>query len=274
MTSLYENKILRSIALPVLKAVNRDIRIRHHWTGRPVKLNLFAHKGYWYHGRNREKEEMEAIRLLIDDGDIAVEVGGHIDYISMLLSQAVGRGSVIVFEPGSNNLPYLRANIAGLDNVRLIEKGCGSQAEDLVFYEESLTGQNNSFVPDFQGLQSNAAHAGTVDVDVTSSVVQVVRVDQEVPDAPSFVKIDVEGFELAVLHGAEGWFTAGATPPIFMIEVQADQAAVTDWFHSRGYRLFEIDGTAMPSIPEMTINLFALHPTEHKRQIANWLGAE
>lgn len=267
---LYENGLLRAIILPVLKAVSRDITIRHHWTDQPLKLNLFAHKGYWYHGRHREEDEMHAIELLIEPGDAAVEVGGHIGYIGLLLARAVGHGTLTVFEPGSNNLPYLRSNLAGLANVTLIEKGCGPRSENLTFYEESLTGQNNSFVSSFRGLQDNAASAPTVSVDVTPHVVPVVRLDQEVPDVPSFVKIDVEGFELSVLHGAEGWFAEGRTPPIFMIEVQADHAAIADWFHTRGYRLFDIAGQPMAAIPETTINLFALAPDVHGARLERW----
>jgi FkbM family methyltransferase len=267
---LYENGLLRAIILPIMKAVSRDITIRHHWTGQQLKVNLFAHKGYWYHGRRREKDEMRAIELLVEPGDLAVEVGGHIGYIALLLARAVGYGKLIVFEPGSNNLPYLRANLADLDNVTLIEKGCGPRSENMTFFEESLTGQNNSFVSSFRGLQDNAANAPNVSVDVTSHVVPVVRLDQEVPDTPAFVKIDVEGFELAVLHGAESWFENGRMSPIFMIEVQADHAAIADWFSARGYKLFDVHGRPMMEIPETTINLFALAPRIHAARLERW----
>ncbi len=83
LARLNENPLLRSLGLPLLKAFNRDISIRHHWLDRKIKLNLFAHKGYWFHGRHREAEEMQAIRALIAAGDTVVEVGGHIGYISL-----------------------------------------------------------------------------------------------------------------------------------------------------------------------------------------------
>ena len=268
--SLYENTLLRSIALPILKAIGRDVSIKHHWTGRPLKLNLFTHKGYWYHGRSREKEEMLAIQSLVTPGDMVVEVGGHIGYITLLLSQMVAEGSVTVFEPGSNNLPYIRTNVADIDNIALIEKGCGSKQADMMFHEDNLTGQNNSFVNDFRGLESNTANAPNVKVSVKHRTVSVVRLDEEIPVGPAFVKIDVEGFEFSVLQGAGGWFAPGSKPPIFMIEVQADHAAIADWFHARGYELFDIEGAAMSSIPETTINLFALVPDLHVEQLRRW----
>lgn len=267
---LYENKFLRAFVLPALKAISRDITIRHHWTGHPIKLNLFAHKGYWYHGRRREEDEMRAIASLVQAGDVAVEVGGHIGYISLLLSKSVESGNVTVFEPGSNNLPYIRHNLAGLSNVTLIEKGCGPKADFLTFYEESLTGQNNSFVSSFQGLESNSGSAPNISVEVSQHKVPVVRLDEEIPDPPAFVKIDVEGFEYPVLQGTEGWFSENLTPPIIMIEVQADHADIADWFSTRGYQLFDIEANPITQIPETTINIFALNPKAHTKQLARW----
>jgi FkbM family methyltransferase len=271
---LNENRLLRSIGLPLLKALNRDISIRHHWLDRNVKLNLFAHKGYWYHGRRREVEEMHAIRAMISPGDTVVEVGGHIGYISLWFAECVrsdSNGSVTVFEPGSNNLPYIRQNVSGVDYIRLIEKGCGSEAGKLEFFEDSLTGQNNSFVESFDGLQSNINAAPNVEVQISKRSVDVVRLDKELENAvPSFIKIDVEGYELPVLHGAGGWFGLGRKPPIIMIEVQADHDEIGAWMRERDYTLFDIDGREVSAIPHSTLNLFALNRDQHAAELARW----
>jgi FkbM family methyltransferase len=271
---LNENRLLRSIGLPLLKALNRDISIRHHWPGRKIKLNLFAHKGYWFHGRRREAEEMSAIRAMISTGDSVVEVGGHIGYITLWFAECAGsatNGNVTVFEPGSNNLPYIRQNLVGVANVRLIEKGCGSAAGQLEFFEDSLTGQNNSFVSSFEGLQSNIDAAPNVDVRVNKRSVEVVRLDQELGNtAPDFLKVDVEGFEYPVLQGASGWYGPDRKPPIIMIEVQADHDAIGSWMHEQGYSLFDIEGHEVNTIPHSTLNLFALHREHHKAALARW----
>lgn len=274
LARLNKNPLLRSLALPLLKAINRDISIRHHWLDCQVKLNLFAHKGYWFHGRRREAEEMRAIRALITPGNSCVEVGGHIGYISRWFAECAGQnsgGRVTVFEPGSNNLPYIRQNVADVGNIRLIEKGCGSAAGKLEFFEDSLTGQNNSFVASFEGLRSNMEAAPNVDVQINNRIVDVVRLDAELGGVPpDFLKIDVEGYELPVLQGASGWYGSGRRPPIIMIEVQADHDAIGVWMHERGYSLYDIHGEEITAIPRSTLNLFALHREYHAAALSRW----
>jgi FkbM family methyltransferase len=274
LAKLTNNLLLRSICLPLLKAFNRDISIKHHWLDRKLKLNLFVHKGYWYHGRHRESKEMNAIRALVSLGDKVVEVGGHIGYLSLWFAECTGkaaRDNVIVFEPGSNNLPYIRQNVAGIDQIRLIEKGCGPTTGKLEFFEESLTGQNNSFVKSFEGLSSNSKAAPNVEVKVSARSVDVIRLDTELGGiAPDFVKIDVEGFELSVLRGAVGWYGSSSKPPIIMIEVQADHEEIGAWMHDRGYTLFDVDGLEIASIPHTTLNLFAINRDHHATQLNRW----
>lgn len=274
LSRLNESRLLRSIGLPLLKAFNRDISIRHHWLDCKIKLNLFAHKGYWFHGPRRESAEMNAIRALIARGDTVVEVGGHIGYISLWFAECVGTGvggGLTVFEPGSNNLPYIRQNVLGSKKIKLIEKGCGSTGGKLEFFEDSLTGQNNSFVKSFEGLKSNIDAAPNVDIEIKSRTVDVVRLDSELGDiGPDFIKIDVEGYELPVLLGASGWYVSGRNPPIIMIEVQADHDEIGAWMHERGYTLFDIEGKEISDIPHSTLNLFALHHEHHAAALTRW----
>jgi FkbM family methyltransferase len=56
---------------------------------------------------------MTSLGKLIRSGETIVEIGGHIGYLSIYLSDLVGpQGRVYVFEPGPNNIPYIRKNIA------------------------------------------------------------------------------------------------------------------------------------------------------------------
>ena len=123
---LYQNKRLRSFIIPFLKKLNLgNIHIKHHYTGTKFKLDAFTHKGYWYHGKNREKVQMDIFKMIINEGDTVFELGAHIGYISLYFSKLVGpSGKLYVFEPGANNLPYTRVNISHSKskNITLIEK--------------------------------------------------------------------------------------------------------------------------------------------------------
>src|SRR5690349_9209822 len=106
-------KNLRKIFIPLLKWLNLgDISIKHHYTGRKMVLDAFKHKGYWYHGKQRELHTISAIKNLLKPGDCVIKVGGHIGYMTVLFSNLVSnKGKIVVFEPGKNNLSYLRRNI-------------------------------------------------------------------------------------------------------------------------------------------------------------------
>ena len=260
-------RLLRQIALRVLDKTNRDISIRHHWVaGAKVRLNSFKHKGYWYNGRKREAASMEIFALLVRPGMSVAEVGGHIGYISRYFAHLVGiTGKLVVFEPGSNNLPYIRSNVGSLSNVHLVEKGVGPVAGNMDFYEESLTGQNNSFIKDFKGLSINEKAATKV-ADVHTRKVDIVTLDAFfAATAPDFVKIDVEGFEYQVLLGAE---TLLARKTMFMVEVQADKQAIYDMMRRHGYVLVSEIRKLARSADDLHYNTFCLHPVHHKTQLA------
>lgn len=275
---MHNIKLLRALVLPILKTLDRDITIKHHWTGDPVTLSLFAHKGYWFHGKERESFEMSTIQSLLSPGDIVAEVGGHIGYLSLHFAQCVQTstgGRVFVFEPGTNNLPYLRKNLRNKEGVEIIEAGCGETNGRLSLYMDDLTGQNNSFVQDFKGLEKNSKLAPGVKVTVSSVPVEVLRLDSFFADKqkPSFIKIDTEGFELSVLKGCSGLISS-APFPIFMIEVQADQDIIFDIFSKAEYRIFNNHKDEILDSRKMRDNLyfFAFHRVDHREKLLHWLG--
>lgn len=240
----------------------------HHWVrGYKFLLNSFMHKGYWYSGSRREEKSMQLFKRIIQPGMTVAEVGGHIGYISMLFSSLVGpNGKVIVFEPGLNNLPYARANLSPLKNVVLEEKGLATEDGTLTFFEESLTGQNNTFATDFHGVEINqkAAH---VAVDVKKRDVQVVALDSYFrATTPDFIKIDVEGFEYQVLLGGLDLMKRKI---MWMVEVQSNQSEIYTLLKEHGYVLFNEEGQRLESPDGLKYNTFCLHVDRHKTLLAD-----
>lgn len=265
---IYRIRALRRIALPLLKIFSRDIKIRHPWViGRKVFLNSFKHKGYWYHGKNREKNSMKLFGLLIDKGSTVVEIGGHIGFISMFFGHLVGtQGRVFVFEPGSNNLPYIRRNIEsgispGGNVIQLIEKAVGAENGVASIYEDSLTGQNNSLVRDFDGLRANVKFS-YVKSNVQERLVPVITLDSFLDGKfVDFIKIDVEGFEWSVLRGAAK--TIESLQPAVMVEVQANEKEIFYFFKEKGYVLFDQFCIELSSSEFLKNNVFCLHTLNH-----------
>lgn len=254
-------RVLRRLGIYAFAHVNPgDVSIRHHYTGERFRLHSFRHKGYWFHGRRRERSSMEVFARLIRPGDCVLEAGGHIGYISLYLAHLVGReGTIHVFEPGPNNIPYLAGNLGGQPNARLVPRALGSAPGTLTLYVEDLTGQNNSLVPNFEVLAANERRA--VKASATPTPVEVTTIDSYAEQErirPDFMKIDVEGFEWEVLSGARK--VIAECRPVMMVEVQTHQRDIADLLRGYGYRLYEPNGRPATEISTGPVNIFALPP--------------
>lgn len=265
-------KFLRSLLIPIIKQFGSDITIRHHWVRDAiVNLHSFRHKGYWFYGKKRELKTMHLFEKLIKSGDKVVEVGGHIGYISIFFSKLVGvSGSVIVFEPGTNNLAYIKKNIRSdkFENVRLLELAVGGDSKGTVtFYEDDLTGQNNSLVKDFEGLKNNQKNS-YVDLKVEAKKVTVTTLDLELSGAMvDFVKIDIEGGEWPAIFGSKNIINKNL--PAFMVEIQANRLEIFNFFGQNNYVGFNEDRTIIDSYTKLNGNIFWLHKRKHKALIDN-----
>jgi len=253
------------LLLPLFARINPgDITIRHHFTQQPFRLHSFKHKGYWFHGAKREQSTMALFAKLINPGDVVVEVGGHIGYIAVYFSHLVGKeGRVIVFEPGPNNLPYLRKNTATRTNVTVIERAVGRSEGEFPFYIENLTGQNNTLVKTFEGFHHNRKHS-YVDVGYETVIVPVVRLDNILQTIPTvnFVKIDVEGAEADVLSGGHEFIQQHR--PILMVECNNTAHALWEFLQAAGYWVFTPNKTRIHNVSAFANgNHFCLHPQWH-----------
>ena len=273
--SLQKNYLLRRIALPLLKLFNRDIEIDHPWTRGKIKLALFEHKGYWFYGKAREFNSMLAFDCLLFPGARVIEVGGHIGYISLYFAEIVGgSGEVVVFEPATNNLNYIRSNIIDVANIKLEEAGCSDRDGQSILYMDNLTGQNNSLVYGFKGLAANANAAKGVRLETKSLTITTIKIDtfcEKNAFHPDFIKIDVEGHELAVLNGTLNLLNSGH-PPMLMVEIQTDHHDMVNLLRRYGYLLFFDNGEQVSESFDFGIrNVFALHPDYHRIQMDSWL---
>jgi FkbM family methyltransferase len=259
-------KFLRRPTLAIFSRLNPgDITIRHHWTGDPVRLHSYRHKGYWYHGRKREEWIMQMLGRVIRPGDIVVEVGGHIGYVALWLAKLVGSGHVYVFEPGPNNLKYIETNLRDKANVTLVPKGVGNVPARRTMFVERLTGLNNTFVEESPLLKANAAFDGFNADELRDSVpVELVRFDDYAAEhsvRPDLIKIDVEGFEMEVLQGMLE--TISSEHPKLMIEVTRHPEEVWQILQSRGYVVFGEELRLIGTAKELHGNVFCMHSEIH-----------
>ncbi|KQI72559.1 hypothetical protein AN191_05950 [Loktanella sp. 5RATIMAR09] len=254
------NRLLRSLALPVLRKCDRAMTMTNPFSGLPFHLRSYAHKGYWFYGRHRERDTMQRLAALTRRGDIVFEVGGHIGYFAQFFAKKVGhRGQVHVFEPGEQNQHFLRRNIARCTQCIHVNAAVSDKIGKALFYEENMGGFMNSLNPDFAQGTGNATTQHSV------LKLRQRRVNTTTLDAyatahnvwPDVLKIDAEGAELAVLVGAA---TALRSVRSLMIEVSRNHDEIFDILRGLGFALCYPDGRIISDAMQMDGNIFATRP--------------
>lgn len=147
------------------------------------------------------------IETLVRPGMTVMDVGGNIGLYTALLGQCVGAGGkVFTFEPVPELYASLRRTIehSRLANIVPFECAAGSSESSGGLILDPLNSGNNWI---------------TKDVSLGTVTVSVRRLDGiEVTTFPSFVKIDVQGWEVEVLQGMSGLLRVDH-PPIIFCEV-------------------------------------------------------
>ncbi len=158
-----------------------------------------------------EREVLQLLAQLLNEGDIVVDVGANVGIISAHASRLVGqRGRVIAIEPSPRCTESLNEVTRDLVNVDVVEAALGEKSGTL-----ELTGWDN---PDHRGLATAVdGHRagleenwfeGTV-LSVPQLTLETVLVDQiNDEDQIALLKVDVEGYEPNVLRGAPDLFSS------------------------------------------------------------------
>jgi FkbM family methyltransferase len=228
---------LRKLGLRLLKFFSSNMTIDHHWVpSQRILLNSFKHKGYWWHGKNREYDAMLACAQLITSGNTVIEVGSHIGYLTSYFAHLTGtEGRVIAFEPSEENATYLAKNTERLNQVSIDRRGLSNYSGTASFFVEPLTGQNNSLHHDYAVLDENAARAGTAaeraEIQIEVTTLDAFCSEQNI--TPHFIKIDVEGAELEALQGMHMVLTQSR--PVVMIELTRETRKCVDMLRQHDY---------------------------------------
>jgi len=121
---------------------------------------------------------------------LGLDIGGNIGFWSKDLCKKFKQ--VEIFEPDASNTECLELNLSDHDNYKLHRIGLGSENTKKVFYKSNTLSGAHTF---------NAEHMPTDGV--TKNMLETKTLDSYNFTGVDFIKIDTQGSELDILHGAE-----------------------------------------------------------------------
>lgn len=226
-SSIARSHFLRKLCFPIFSRFDFKIRIRHDLTGRDFYLRSWLHKGYWFYGLHREKDEIDRIRDLVNKGDTVLEIGSHIGYLTQFFESLVGEnGKVIAVEPTEISRSLLKMNSSQKTTIVPLAMSNINGFSD--FYLESFGGFTNSLIKDFTKGSNKTLNASQI---TKGKMISNIRIETKTVDTlcaelrinPDFIKIDVEGAELEVLTGALNVLKSARA---LMVEISRNHQAV------------------------------------------------
>jgi FkbM family methyltransferase len=188
------------------------------------------HSGYYY-----QDEISTLIAHCVNSGDVFVDIGANVGFVSLIAASRVGAaGHVYSFEPNPVLVRRLKQTVAenGIANVSVFESALGDAAGTVRLIAGEHHGTNRISVGDESPLAAEIAISRGDDL-----------LHGRIPEGvPLFVKIDVEGAELAVLKGIPSLLQRPDTQ--FFVEVGDEHSARFGSTADDIFRLFADAGYA------------------------------
>lgn len=146
---------------------------------------------YFYRKREFLSTDFVLGSHILNEGDVALDIGANIGYYALLESQLVGdNGFVYALEPVSSNFNSLKENVLlnRLKNIECFHLAAGDK-NMLASINVGKNGNLSSFID-----SGSFTH---------KEEVQVVAIDEFLKDKrkPALIRMDVEGFEYAIVEG-------------------------------------------------------------------------
>jgi FkbM family methyltransferase len=204
--------------------------------GCPMLTRLrYLYRAFRYRYRV-DPAELRYVCEQLKPGDVAADIGCHKGaYTYWMRRRVSATGAVFAFEPQPKQVEYLRNTFTAMsyDNVVLVPMAVSNTGGQLPLHVPEGSGKTHA-----ASLEAGSAEHGAgnrIVVDVTTLDRFFAQQDRQ----PGFLKIDVEGHELAVLEGAKQILESYR--PSILVECEArhrpdgDVRPVFDLLDSHGY---------------------------------------
>jgi FkbM family methyltransferase len=213
--------------------------------------------------KQHHRAQLPLLRGFVPRDGVVIDVGGHAGQYAKLFAKLAPAGHVYTFEPGSYALRILRAAVGAnrLGNVTIVPRGLSDVPGTAKLTIPVKRKRSLGFGLSHMGDDSSGRGLVTETVDLTTldafaNNAGLSRVD--------LIKIDIEGWELRMLRGAEA--TLRRFHPVLLVELVEDHlaragddvASAWDYLTGLGYH------------PHIHHGGDTLDPIDHARQGDVW----
>ena len=165
--------------------------------------------------------EINYMEPYLNSESVVYDIGGNIGYHTVAFANTAKE--VHSFEPNDQNFALLEKNTDTLDNVYLYNCACSS--------EDGVT-----FIGDYDTTEPG--NYGKCEISAGGQLCRTFKIDNINMPAPTLIKIDVEGHELAVFVGAQETI-AKNKPVIFYENMHSnDSPTIYDFLTHHGYNIY------------------------------------
>jgi FkbM family methyltransferase len=232
-------QVLRRLRLEYFWRAKHEAIVTLPW-GLPIKINPRETIGFDIASqRLYEIGVTETLWRLTEPGDLAIDAGANIGYMTSILGIRVGpKGRVICFEPHPEVFESLRENV----EIWKKDRRCGS----FVLHQAALGIANGqALLRTNDWFRTNRGTASISDKVEASPGLKVIEVSIQSLDGIlaageriGVLKMDVQGHELGVLQGMTRLLKRHAVRDIVFEEEAAFPAPTHKYLKSNGYSVF------------------------------------
>lgn len=244
-------KIVRAIYKPIVRLRQGTITVDGFTVRYPQSMD------YCYALKEHEPEVKALLSQILKPGMTAIDIGANVGYHTLIMAKQIGsQACVYAVEASEDNLRWLQENLTRnhIENVKTMPYAAGEMSGERIFYVHADGGANN--------LYEATAKAHEV-------IVREVRLDDVITGKIDLIKIDIEGGEIAALHGMQRILQEN--PQIHLI-VEWNPVALSKAGYApeqlprllleMGYKVTIIDDPQFTSIEQVLESQY-LHSTKH-----------
>ena len=249
---------MASVLLALYKNINRSGLLNFDWAQSAFVSGYFAYKKYLEDANAKFVKNYPA---LFRGGHI-LDIGANIGYTAYIFSQALAKPyKVFAFEPEQRNVAILRkvANSYHFnDNLVITAAAVGDKEGEIELWQnDGHHADHRVITEEFRKQLKGTIQTQKIPLTTIDQFLQLKNASHPI----AFIKIDVQGYELAVCHGMEA--TLKANPqcvvgfeycPSIMEALGYRAAELIKFFQDKKYFFYRLNKNGTLNLFDVTTN--------------------